>query len=122
MLVNKDKNFDTMKRLDGNDQVAMHQSLREWMHLAQEQRGVLWHFYNLSEVLTVEDVPRVESALMIMRQIRARVAELVGQFALSPSSSVLQTALKTLDSSIADAEKYARWILAFYHERNTFMQ
>ncbi|MGA6100478.1 hypothetical protein ACPESN_21720 [Stutzerimonas marianensis] len=81
----------------------------------------MWKFYNLSEVLTVQDVPRVESALMIIRQIRARIANLVAQFALTPCVNVLKSALETLDSCTNDAEKYAKWILSFYYERNNLM-
>jgi hypothetical protein len=121
MLVSKDINFDSLLRFDGNDQVKMHAALRGWMDLAHEQRALLWHFYNLSEVLTVQDVPRVESALMILRQLRARVASLVEQFALTPCVNVLKNALETLDSSVDDAEKYAKWVLSFYYERNNLM-
>ncbi|WP_155268739.1 hypothetical protein [Stutzerimonas decontaminans] len=119
--MSEEVNFDTLLRFDGNDQVKMHAALRGWMGLAQEQRALLWKFYNLSEVLTVQDVPRVESALMIIRQLRARVASLVEQFALTPCVTVLQSALETLDSSVDDAEKYAKWVLSFYYERNNLM-
>lgn len=44
MLVSKDINFDSLLRLDGNDQVKMHAALRGWMDLAHEQRALLWHF------------------------------------------------------------------------------
>jgi len=121
MLVSEEINFDTLLRFDGNDQVKMHAALRGWMDLAQEQRALLWKFYNLSEVLTVQDVPRVESALMIIRQIRARIANLVAQFALTPCVNVLKSALETLDSCTNYAEKYAKWILSFYYERNNLM-
>ncbi|MEZ3187448.1 hypothetical protein HZR81_21385 [Pseudomonas sp. LM13] len=121
MLVSKEINFDSLLRFDGNDQVKMHTALRGWMELAHEQRALLWHFYNLSEVLTVQDVPRVESALMIIRQIRARIANLVEQFAFTPCVNVLKSALETLDSNVNDAEKYAMWVLSFYYERNNLM-
>jgi len=49
------------------------------------------------------------------------IASLVEQFALTPCVNVLKNALETLDSSVDDAEKYAKWVLSFYYERNNLM-
>lgn len=61
MLTNFQKNRDDFERMDGKSQEAMHGALRDWMSTAHEQRSILWSFAHLVEVLTIEDIPRVQN-------------------------------------------------------------
>ena len=69
MLTNFEKNRDDFNRMDGKSQEETHGALRDWMSTAQEQRALLRRFAHLVEVLTIEDIPRVQNANLILRQI-----------------------------------------------------
>ncbi|MBL3872681.1 hypothetical protein EGV01_11290 [Pseudomonas syringae pv. theae] len=116
MLTNFQKNRDDFERMDGKSQEAMHGALRDWMSTAHEQRSILWSFAHLVEVLTIEDIPRVQNANLILRQIHDHVVELSEFFRLTPSKNVFDGAAKTLASSITDAESYTRKIMKFVPE------
>lgn len=106
-------NYNSLQRMDGNDQVAMHEATRIWMKLASEQHGLLWRFYNLEEVFTVEDIPRVESAIMIIKQISDRVRSLELFFEKVPVVNVLRGCRELVDSHLKEAQGYSEWILSF---------
>ena len=113
MLTNFEKNRDDFNRMDGKSQEETHGALRDWMSTAQEQRALLWRFAHLVEVLTIEDIPRVQNANLILRQIHEHVVELSKFFGLTPSKIVFDSAAASLASSIADAESYTRQIMKF---------
>jgi hypothetical protein len=85
-----------MNHMDGQSQEEMHDALRGWMILAHEQRTLLWRFAHLEEVLTVEDIPRVQNANLILRQITDHTTELQAFFSSKPASSVLKIAVDSL--------------------------
>jgi hypothetical protein len=116
MLTNFKMNRDDFNRMDGKSQEAMHGALRDWMSTAQEQRSILWRFAHLDEVLTVEDIPRVQNANLILRQIHQHVTELRDFFRLTPSKNVLDGAVDVLASSVADAEHFTQQIMKFVPE------
>lgn len=116
MLTNFEKNRDDFNRMDGKSQEAMHGALRDWMSTAQEQRSILWRFAHLVEFLTIEDIPRVQNANLVLRQIHGHVVELSVFFGLTPSKNVLDRAVETLTSSIADAERYTGQVMKFVPE------
>lgn len=104
-------NFDRLQRMNGQDPTEIHGALLDWLALAKSQRDLLWDFYNLVEVLTVEDVPKVKSARMMIIQIRERVHYLEGFFAKTPSVAIIETSRKLLDGYIAESAEYAEWLL-----------
>ncbi|WMJ00163.1 hypothetical protein RBU55_01005 [Pseudomonas chlororaphis subsp. aurantiaca] len=116
MLTNFEKCRDDLDRMDGQSQEEMHSALRDWMSLAHEQRALLWRFAHLKEVLTIEDIPRVQSANLILRQIADHVTELREFFSRTPASNVLQGAMVSLESDLADAERFTRQIMKFVPE------
>lgn len=113
MLTNFENNRDDFNRMDGKSQEAMHGALRDWMRAAQEQRSILWRFAHLVEVLTVEDIPKVQNANLILRQIHGHVAELSDFFRLTPSKNVFDKAVDVLASSVTDAERFTQQIMKF---------
>jgi len=116
MLTNFKKSRDALNRMDGQSQEEMHSALRDWMSTAHEQRELLWRFAHLEEVLTIEDIPRVQNANLILRQIHDHVVELQKFFSRTPAINVLQGAVKSLDSEIADAERFTCQIMKFVPE------
>lgn len=116
MLTEFKKNRDDLNRMDGKSQEEVHKALRDWMDLAHEQRSLLWRFAHLEEVLTVEDIPRVQNANLILRQIADHVTELREFFSRTPASNVLQGAVNSLESDIADAERFTRQVMKFVPE------
>jgi hypothetical protein len=116
MLTSFKKNRDDLNRMDGQSQEEMHEALRGWMILAHEQRTVLWRFAHLEEVLTVEDIPRVQNANLILLQIADHTTELREFFSRTPASNVLQGAVDALESDLADAELFTRQIMKFVPE------
>ncbi|MFA1025798.1 hypothetical protein ALP10_00440 [Pseudomonas syringae pv. helianthi] len=113
MLTNFQKNRDDLNRMDGKSKEDMHGALRDWMSTANEQHAILWRFAHLVEVLTIEDIPRVQNANLILRQIHDHVVELSKFFGLTPSKNVLDVAVESLASSITDAESYTRQVMKF---------
>lgn len=113
MLTNFKVNRDTLDRMDGNSQEEMHHALRDWMSLASEQRTLLWNFEHMVEVITLEDVPRIQNANLILKVIHHHLDELQKFFHLKPAHNVLATSATTVASLIEDAEQWTPRILRF---------
>ncbi|GGM25424.1 hypothetical protein GCM10009425_40210 [Pseudomonas asuensis] len=113
MLTGFKKNRDDLNRMDGKSIEEMADALRDWMSFAHEQRALLWRFAHLQEVLTIEDIPRVHSANLILLQIADHVTELRETFSLTPAARVLQEAKESLTSDIKDAERFTCQIMKF---------
>lgn len=113
MLTNFEKNRDDLNRMDGKSQEEVHGAIRDWMITAHEQRKLLWGFAHLVEVLTIEDIPRVQNANLILRQIHEHVVELQKFFSLTPVSNALQRAVESLESDIADIERFTCQVMKF---------
>lgn len=113
MIVDSEFDYDRIRRLSGKCQIEMHNAMRGWVQLSTEQRTVLYNFYNLLEILTIEDIPKVQNALMIIRQLRDRVQDLVKHFALVPAVHTLESSLELMNSNLESGEMYAEWILSY---------
>lgn len=113
MLTNFTMNRDRLNRMDGKSQEAMHTALRDWMAMASEQRLVLWQFEHMVEVITLEDVPKVQNAKIILHQIQTHLVELEKTFDRAEAVHVLTTSRKQLDSYVAEVEQWIPRILKF---------
>jgi sigma54-dependent transcription regulator len=104
MLTNFTFKVNDIMRLDGRKISSTEEAIRDWMSFAQSQVDLLKAFVNLDEVLTLDDIPRIHNANLILHQIHDRLMELEGHFTLTSSSSVFQKATEKLHSLKEEAE------------------
>lgn len=68
--------FESYERMDSQPKEEMHNELREWMTMANEQRARPLNFAYIDEALKSEDIPIVRNTNLILRQIADYVTEL----------------------------------------------
>lgn len=117
MLTNFKINRDSLNRMNGKSETEMQSALRDWMDLADEQHRLFKSFYDMDEVLTLEDIPRISNAKMIVEQIYHHMAELQHFFALVPAGAVLTKNVETLTRSMHEINKMDKHLAKFMPNR-----
>ncbi|QIE91139.1 hypothetical protein [Pseudomonas nitroreducens] len=99
---------------------AIKTALVDWTALAEEQLTALDDFYNLRVLLTQKNLHEVGDANLILKQLEARLKDLVAFFSQKPAAAKICTdALERVQSIIASARTMTERLSKFLPNAST---